>query len=189
MDTTVLVDRDIENGRRLIDDLDRSKFVLDGALWFYFAETGEWRLLLVSPLVDTIGPKRCYTVIQSAIEDLPQDFRISLERISVISPKDNLVRLLRIAISTGRKISTIRFTRNTINGVFIEDALIYRLMAKTLAEYTDKELEKSIEVHETEIAKDKQTKIPTKDLLDGIKAKESFLKQLYAERDRRRDKK
>lgn len=121
-----MVDRDIESGRRLIEVLDRSRFVLNGALWFYFA-TREWRLLLVSTLVDKIGPKRCYTVIQSAIEDLPQDFRISLERISVLSPNDNLVRLLKIAIHTGGGISTIRFTRNTINGVFIEDALIYRL--------------------------------------------------------------
>jgi len=62
-------------------------------------------------------------------------------------------------------------------------------MAIKLEEYTDKELENSIKVHETEINKDKQTKSPNKDMIDGIKAKESFLMQLYAERDRRRNKK
>jgi len=127
MDTTILVDKDKKDGRKLIEALDKSKFNLKGALWFYLGDSREWRLLLVSPLVDTAGPSSCYRVIQSVIEDMPRDFGISLERISVLSPKDNLIRLLKVAIHTGKGISTIRFRRNTINGVFIEDALIYRL--------------------------------------------------------------
>lgn len=125
MDNTTLVDNHIEDGKKLIDAIDKSMFNLVGALWYYFPASGEWRLLLVSPLVDTIGPKQCYTVIQSVIEDLRLSFGI--ERISVLSPKDNLIQLLRVAIRTGKGLSAIRFTRNTINGVFIEDALIYRL--------------------------------------------------------------
>ena len=62
------------------------------------------------------------------------------------------------------------------------------IMTDNLEEYTDKELEKSIKVHERQIAKDKQTKFTNKGLLDAIAAKENFLKQLYAERDRRRAK-
>lgn len=54
--------------------------------------------------------------------------------------------------------------------------------------YTDEELEKSIKVHEIEIAKDRQTIFINKGLLDAIAAKESFLKQLYAELERRRAK-
>jgi len=127
MDTTILVDKDVEDGRKLIEALDKSMFNLIGALWFYVTDSREWRLLLVSPLVDTAGPRSCYKVIQSVIENMPQDFGISLTRISVLSPRDNLIKLLKVAIHTDRGISTIRFTRNTINGVFIEDALIYRL--------------------------------------------------------------
>jgi hypothetical protein len=127
MDSAILVEKDKEDGRRLIEALDKSKFNLKGALWFYFSDSSEWRLLLVSPLVDTEGPSSCYRVIQSVIEDMPQDFGIALERISVLSPRDKLIRLLKVAIHTGKGISTIRFRRNTINGVFIEDALIYRL--------------------------------------------------------------
>jgi len=58
-------------------------------------------------------------------------------------------------------------------------------MTDKLENYTDEELEKSIKVHEIEIAKDRQTKFVNKGLLDAIAAKESFLKQLYAERERR----
>jgi hypothetical protein len=61
-------------------------------------------------------------------------------------------------------------------------------MVKPLEEYTDKELEKSIKVHETQIAEDKKTKFKNEDLMDAIKTKEDFLKKLHEERDRRRKK-
>lgn len=127
MDTTILVDKDIEDGRKLIEALDKSMSNLVGALWFYYSDSREWRLLLVSPLVDSAGPRNCYKVIQSVIEHMSRDFGISLSRISVLSPTDNLIRLLKVAIRTGKEISEIRFTSSTINGVFVEDALIYRL--------------------------------------------------------------
>jgi hypothetical protein len=47
--------------------------------------------------------------------------------VSIAKKDDPLLKLLRIAIKTGPGISNIRFSRNTINGVIIEDAYIYRL--------------------------------------------------------------
>lgn len=127
MDKAVLVEKKIADGKSLIEALDRSNFTLSGALWFYFPEAEEWRLLLVSPLVDMIGPQKSYRIIQEVIRDFPPSFGISIIHISVRSPKDRLIQLLRIAIRTGPGIAEIRFSRNTINNVFIEDALIYRL--------------------------------------------------------------
>lgn len=122
-----MVEKDIADGKLLIEALDRSKFTLSGALWFYFPKAEEWRLLLVSPLVDRMGPRKSYSIIQSVIEDFPPSFGISIINISVTSPKSELIQLLKIAIRTGPEISEIRFSRNTINNVFIEDALVYRL--------------------------------------------------------------
>ncbi|NIV68021.1 hypothetical protein GWN43_04130 [Candidatus Bathyarchaeota archaeon] len=50
-----------------------------------------------------------------------------MRQISVISTEHDLVKLLRAAIHTGPGISGIRFTGNVINGVFIDDAYIYRM--------------------------------------------------------------
>jgi len=47
--------------------------------------------------------------------------------ITVVKDNDPLVVLLRKAISTGLGISGVRFTNNSINGTFIDDAYIYRL--------------------------------------------------------------
>jgi len=127
MDKTVLVEKDIEDGRRLIKALDKAGFIVDGALWFYLADLDEWRFFLASPLVDKRGPKDAYASIQSVLTQLKPPPRISLKHISVVSPSHELIRLLKKAICTGTVISDIRFTRNTINNVFIEDAYIYRV--------------------------------------------------------------
>jgi len=125
MDKTALVDKQIDEGKKLIEGLDKSKFKLVGALWYYNSNSGEWKLLLVSPLVDVIGPKQSYDVILAVLQDLKLSFEL-LTNISVLSPKNSLIQLLGRVVHT-EGISQIRFTRNTINGVFIEDALIYRL--------------------------------------------------------------
>ena len=127
MDKNILVEKNIEEGKSLVEALDMALFTLKGALWYYYLEDDEWRLLLVSPLVDTIGPKRSYTIIQEVIQELKLP-SISIINISVLSPKNSLIRILRIALRTGpTDISEIRFTQNTINNEFVEDALIYRL--------------------------------------------------------------
>lgn len=127
MDKTLLVREKIEEGKKLIEAIDRSDFQLTGALWFYLVENNDWRLILVTPLLEISGPRKIYEKIQLLIRDLPTPFGIGLENISVMSPHDKLIKLLRIAIRTSPGLSEIRFSKNTINNVFIEDAIIYRL--------------------------------------------------------------
>ena len=110
--------------------LDEINFEVKGALWFYLSEPKEWRLIFASPAVDKNGPKEAYEKVQSQLEKLKQKqpYELSLDNVSLVSPSDNLIKLLKSAIKTGPGISDIRFTRNVINNVFIEDAYIYRVM-------------------------------------------------------------
>lgn len=127
MDKTTLVEKNIEEGRGLLLALDSAGFRVSAALWFYVAEDEEWRFMVASPVIDEKGPRESYAIIQETLERLSPPSEISLKQISVISPSHDLVRLLRVAIHTGPGVSGIRFTRNTINNVFIEDAYIYRM--------------------------------------------------------------
>jgi hypothetical protein len=127
MDKTALVEKDIEEGRRLIEALDNAGFQVRAVLWFYFAESDEWRLIVASPLVEKKGPKGAYALIQAVLAQLSPPSKISLSEISVVSLEQDLIRLLKMAIQTGPDISGIRFTRNTVNNTFIEDAYIYRM--------------------------------------------------------------
>ncbi|MCK4731777.1 MAG: hypothetical protein KAT65_04885 [Methanophagales archaeon] len=127
MDKTALVEKDVEEGKRLIEALDNAGFQVRAVLWFYLAESDEWRFVVASPLVERKGPKEAYAFVQAVLAQLLPPSGISLEEISVVSPEYDLIRLLKVAIQTGPGISGIRFTRNTINNTFIEDAYIYRM--------------------------------------------------------------
>jgi len=126
MDKPVLVNSDMEAGERLVRDLDKAGLTVTAALWFYMSDSDEWRLMLAMPVVDEKGPKVAYEQIQAQLESLGQH-ELSLQNISVVSPGDDLIKLLGLAINTGSNIAHMRFTRNIINGVFIEDAYVYRL--------------------------------------------------------------
>jgi hypothetical protein len=127
MDKPTLVDADMKAGEALLNKLDETEFDVKAALWFYMPDSEEWRLILASPTVDSDGPKKAYEKVQSELQGLDQGYELSLQNISLISPSDNLIKVLKSAVKTGKKISHIRFTRNVINNVFIEDAYIYRL--------------------------------------------------------------
>ena len=64
-----LVESDIEDGRRLLDELNKldSRFLVRAAFWFYRPEVFEWRLFIATPLVNQRGPASAYTDIQGAL--------------------------------------------------------------------------------------------------------------------------
>lgn len=128
MDKPTLVKTDLEAGKALLSVLDKSRFSVKAALWFYLSDSNEWRLIFALPLVDRIGPQAAYEKMQSQLQKLDPKYNLALQNISIVSPKENLIMLLKKVIHTEPESSGIRFTRNTINNVFIEDAYIYRML-------------------------------------------------------------
>lgn len=82
--------------------------------------------MIASPEVALHGPKEAYEAISRALNDLSEHF-ITLQLVTVTTPDHPLVRTLAVAVRTGEGISGIRFSRNTVNGRFIEDAYLYRV--------------------------------------------------------------
>ncbi len=118
----------ISAGSELIRRLDEAGFDVSAAFWFYDQESNVWRFIIASPEVRAHGLKTTYKQVQSVVAAMPeQQPRIPLKDISVVDSNDALVSLMRVAIRTGDGISGIRFSRNIVNGVLIEDAYIYRL--------------------------------------------------------------
>jgi len=122
-----LVEADINSGARLVQRLDSSGFAVKAAFWWLDPETREWHLVVATPLVDDPGPRVAYERLQEAMAGIEDD-SVPVTRVFLLSPNHPMISLLRGAISTGGEgISGIRFSRNTINGVFVEDAYIYRI--------------------------------------------------------------
>lgn len=119
-----LTDEMIEAGARLTAQLDEAGVPIVAALWLFQPEINEWRLLFASPEVGTQGPRAVYAKVRQAL-DGAGDPRLPLSNIGVTDTDDDLVRLLK-AIRTGPGIARIRFSKNVLEGHFIDDALIYR---------------------------------------------------------------
>jgi len=99
---------------------------VSASLWLFESELDSWRLVLGVPEVDRRGPIEIYKTIRSVIsQNRAQLDDLDIKNISVLSPKDSLLRILSSAVRVPT--GGIRFSRNAIRGRFIEDAYIYRL--------------------------------------------------------------
>ncbi|MFH2047039.1 MAG: hypothetical protein ABIK92_18070 [Pseudomonadota bacterium] len=130
--TELLSEQMVSAGADLLKKLDDSSCRVKAAFWMFLPEEKTWKFILASPLVKEEGPRKYYKRIVDASKDTgTEDNIISLNDISVLSVDDQLIQLLKFAISTGESISNIRFSKNTINGVFIDDTHIYRMNVNT----------------------------------------------------------
>lgn len=125
-----LVEADVLAGKRLVIALSvspySSDFKLQAAFWFYDHESQEWRLFLATPLVDEFGSLAAYKNLQQPLRSI-QPTDLSLENISVSSPRKPLVKAIKRASRIANGAEGIRLTRNTIGGMYIEDAYVYKL--------------------------------------------------------------
>lgn len=126
MDTESLVDREIDQGRRLVQALDQKGFPVVAALWSFLPEEGGWRLLIASPKVNEVGPRAAYAAIQDAL--LESHIDLPLYRISAVTPTEALVGELRIFAGTDPApfLGSTYLQKAVIGDAYVEGAYVYR---------------------------------------------------------------
>ena len=118
----------IETGAAFVRKLDEHHLMPAAALWFYYPEEEQWKLIIVEYDLAKLGPKEIYRKIQKIfVESRDELSGLSLDDVALAKPDSPIISLLRVAIKTGPEISGIRFKNNVINGTLIEDAYIYRM--------------------------------------------------------------
>jgi hypothetical protein len=125
MAASPLVKDHVELGKNAAKALDAASFRAPAIFWLYVSDAEEWRFVVGTPIVDSDGPRAAYAQIQKALKNTTPE--LPLSRVFAMSPNDALIRALRKAVPTGPGITGIRFSGNTVNNIFIEDAYIYRL--------------------------------------------------------------
>lgn len=83
MYTTVLVEKLIEDGAKLLKRLDDREVPVSAAVWSYDSDREAWMLVLVTPLASP-GPREAYLQIQSAMTGF--DLSFSLDDITLMNP-------------------------------------------------------------------------------------------------------
>lgn len=121
-----LLDSDIAAGANLIKALDKDGEQIDAALWFYYPDLSQWKLLLRSAKFDRSNITGAYTKVSqilSGIDDTNKN--LSIGDIKILNSKDPLTSLLKNLIHA-KGLNEIRMRSNVLNGIYVEDALIYR---------------------------------------------------------------
>jgi hypothetical protein len=77
----ILVEQDVQNGRKLVEALQQP---ISGAFWLNAEEANEWRLVIVSPLVSAGHARRAYRMVEQTLQET--GIPIPIENISVLSP-------------------------------------------------------------------------------------------------------
>jgi hypothetical protein len=119
----------VNAGSELLRSLDKAHLKIRAALWVRRGQSSEWALEFATPLLRAEGPKRLYTAVQAELRKLEKrgNSTISLASVRVVSPDDELLRQLRLAVSTPPSaIAGISFRGNVVNGRLLPDCYIYR---------------------------------------------------------------
>src|SRR5947209_3032757 len=131
MDTNTLVEKMIDDGQKLVEELPQRGFEVTAAFWIKVNEDEQWYFYIVSPAVDTEGPAQAYGRLHTLIRQMPQPFWIDPLEVKLIEPDDPIARDV-LAIhgrSPGARVSPIRWGGKKLGNVNIEGALLYPLPA------------------------------------------------------------
>ncbi|MGD0300993.1 MAG: hypothetical protein ABSE86_28245 [Bryobacteraceae bacterium] len=116
----VLVEGLKEDGRLLVEALERNRFPITAAVWYDYPEA-QWRLVVVSPAVDLVGPMAAYSRVQRALRSVERT-ELTLSDISLLSPRSQEFQNLRSLVSAPGRHGSGR-TRDVV----LEDAYVYRM--------------------------------------------------------------
>lgn len=117
---------DIEFGQQLWQALrDNKTFPVQGAFWLLESEKG-WRLLLATPRVDAVGPRKAYeelgTITRGVIPGATQRSLIEL-----ISPSLPLYQALRRVFGKTASVEGARLGNTQVEGMYLDEAYLYEI--------------------------------------------------------------
>ena len=114
---------------RLLDDSTQLKVI--AAYWIFDPDVGAWRLVFVSPQVETKGPLKVYMQIFQLLNlDSRLSFLIPSDRISIEGPNYTSYKELLSAVNSKKELAGVRLNRLVVGGQVI-DLYVYRLPART----------------------------------------------------------
>jgi hypothetical protein len=127
MAATTLPEHLIEAGRRFLSALDEAGLQAQGAAWIFDHALSDWRFVVASSLVDSMGRTGVYKMLLSIMSklDIPEDMTIADVHL-IGTESDPLFQGVARVVSTGAGLAGItRFVDCSVNG-YRFDAAIYR---------------------------------------------------------------
>ena len=126
MDTSTLVSYDIENGKEVIDALDKDGKTPNVALWAKLPDYEGWRLVIASDRLDQSSSPSGY----EAINESMRKAGISYRKRPAISwrPMDKpFIQALRSVFGSAKDTYGMRLGGQKFGDQYLEDAFVYRI--------------------------------------------------------------
>jgi len=127
MDQATLVEHEIDDVPKLIDQLKRENFDVKAAFWLYTSEADEWYLYLVTDAVDQEnGIFESYMVVNKTIRQMT-DLEIDHFHVRLVAPRNPIAKAI-MDFQSGPQVRPLRRIRGMrLGDVHIESAYLYYL--------------------------------------------------------------
>jgi hypothetical protein len=126
VDTPTLVSYDIENGKEVIDALDKDGKTPNVALWAKLPDYEDWRLVIASDRLDQSSALSGYEEISAAMKKAGISYR---KRPAIYwRPMDKpFIQALRQAFASAKDTYGMRLGGQKFGDQYLEDAFVYRI--------------------------------------------------------------
>lgn len=114
----------IQAGQSLASELDRIGLHPQGVLWLHAHHLNDWRFTVISDLVDELGRRRTYSLIEEALEKIGQREGLTVMDIHLAAPDEILARVIGGVIEIDAGVAKLVDCK--VNGMPV-DAVVFRL--------------------------------------------------------------
>jgi hypothetical protein len=129
MGEKTLVESQITDSIALIEQLDSSEYLPSLAVWYYYDDVDEWRLIIAGQKFDEYLPKqepKIYRVIAEAINEKELS-SINISQVKIMKSDEPLAKTMKLLVGTDPKgITKTHFVDTTINAIFIKEMIVLR---------------------------------------------------------------
>jgi hypothetical protein len=129
MGEKALVETQIDDSIRLIQQLDTDGNSPSLALWYFYDDIDEWRLLIAGPTYDVLLPRQEHVAYGRLVEAMAiiSPSYLSISDLKLLVTTSPLAMALHSLVGTNPTgISRAYFSNTTLNGIFIKDMVILR---------------------------------------------------------------
>ncbi len=124
-----LVESLVSDSVKLVGELDKQGDGPSNALWYYFSDAEDWRLLIAGPTFDQLLPKQedqAYQRVATGITKADLD-SLTIADVKLVRTDDPLLVATKFVMRTpAQGVVRAHFRDNTFNGIFVKEMLVLR---------------------------------------------------------------
>ena len=124
MDTSLLVDFQLDAGRHLISQLTYDGVEVVAAFWATTPDDDNWYLYIATPLVEITGSAQSYRILLESLKKL-EGTTLSFSDIKIIGASNPIVREVIKAVSQSTDKIGMNYSGKMLGGLAVDKAFLY----------------------------------------------------------------